>query len=141
MSNSLIKVRWEGNFSKKFDGKTNLVERKYVIHGAIEKGESIVVQQKKGGKTWKGVVLRTQSESSDDSDSDGSVEVPFFPKRGINEAGITPTRKDVKLKCLNYPRELKPRRLNKVKLSMFSFHISRKTEAKKNKQVFLRPLS
>ena len=54
-----------------------------MIHGVIEKRKSIVIQQKKEGK--RGNVLRRKNKSSNSSDSDCSVEIPFFSKRSISE--------------------------------------------------------
>lgn len=121
MSN-LIEIQWEGNNSKRFDGTINKVDRKHVTHGVIKKRESVVVQYKKGGKTWKGLVLSTDATDDSDSsdcDSDISLELPLVLKRSTEAAGITPTRKDAKSKRTEYGRVLKPRSLNKVIFFIF----------------------
>ena len=107
-----VLVRWEGNNSRKYDGSTNKVDKKYIIHGQVEIGKCVTIQYGKGKKTWKAKIVTGDSDS--DCDSDGSLEVPLFNKRTCEDAGITPTRRGAKNKCIQYDRALKPRSFNKV---------------------------
>ena len=106
----MVQVRWEGNDSR-YDGKINLVERKYIIAGEIQVGKEVSVQYKKGRKLWKGKITDTYTCNSDfwsesaisssDEESDSDDDLPLKEvKERTKCANLEPQAALMNLCCL-----------------------------------------
>ncbi len=66
-------MKWEGNDSSMYDGKTQDIARKYVLQDvdSVAVGGMIEVKWGRRSRLWRGVVVDLLAEDQDEDDEDG----------------------------------------------------------------------
>ena len=81
-----IRVRWEGNNSSMYDGKTQDIALKYVVeedHANIAVGKSVKVKWGRSSQIWKAVVVDTFAQSESEPSPPAAKKAKHQPGRPL----------------------------------------------------------
>ena len=78
---AFIRVRWEGNNSRRYDGSVQDIESKYVVSGTVDVGGCSLVKMGKSKKLWNAVVIDLL-----DTEDDGCRRI-ISPELSDDDAG------------------------------------------------------